>query len=188
MSYPNVALFPKRFIQGDMLDMAISLPDYPASLYTISWALVTPTGLVQIVGQEVGDDFALSVASSITALFPYGEYFYQVYVTEDNTPFNRFTVGEGYVNILANYDAQTGGYAVASHVKIVLDAIEAVIENRATLDQESYSIEGRSLNRTPLADLIKLKDTYRKLWTAELKAMGVLSGKTGASLSKVRFV
>lgn len=187
MTYPNVTLFPERFIQGDVLDLDIVLAEYPASAYSLSWALVTPTGLVQVVAQEVGEDFWLYVTSAYTAVFPAGEYFYQVYITDDTT-LNRITVGEGYIEILADFDQQSTGYNAASHAKTVLDAINAVIENRATVDQESYSIEGRSLNRTPLADLLKFRETYRKLWRAELKEMGVLKGKTGANIAKVRFV
>ena len=48
-----------------------------------------------------------------------------------------------------------------SHAKITLEAVEAVIEGRATKDQENYSIAGRSLSRTPVADLLSLRDYYR---------------------------
>jgi len=36
-----------------------------------------------------------------------------------------------------------------------------VIENRATIDQQSYQINNRSLQRTPLAELMKLRAKYR---------------------------
>lgn len=54
----------------------------------------------------------------------------------------------------------------STHASRVLEAIEAVLEKRATSDQMSYSIAGRSLSKTPIADLIMMRDRYR----AELKA------------------
>ena len=53
------------------------------------------------------------------------------------------------------------GHDARSHVQRVLDAIEAVLEKRATLDQERYRINNRELVRTPVADLLKLRDRYR---------------------------
>ena len=40
-----------------------------------------------------------------------------------------------------------------SHAKIVLDSLEAVIENRANMDQSSMSIAGRSLSRMSVDEL-----------------------------------
>ena len=61
--------------------------------------------------------------------------------------------------MIANRDADTAD--PRSHAKITLDAVEAVIEGRATKDQENYSIAGRSACRTPVADLLSLRDYYR---------------------------
>lgn len=183
--YPNVQLFPERFIQGDLLDLGIVLPDYPASDYTLSWALVTPTGQVQIVAQEVGDDYQLYVPSVFTAAFPYGEYDWQAYVTD--IAGNRTTVGEGFIYIRPDFDQLGAGFDASTHVKKVLDAIEAVLEQRATKDQEGYTIEGRQLSRTKIGDLLKLRELYRKLWLAELKDLGVLQGKVYKNIVRVRF-
>jgi hypothetical protein len=38
----------------------------------------------------------------------------------------------------------------------------AVIEGRATRDQERYRINNRELQRTPISDLIRLRDRYRE--------------------------
>ena len=48
-----------------------------------------------------------------------------------------------------------------SHARKTLDAIEATIEGRASLDQERYRINNRELYRTPLETLKKLRDQYR---------------------------
>ena len=43
----------------------------------------------------------------------------------------------------------------------MLDAIEALIEGRATKDVSSYSIAGRSLTRMTPDELVKWRSTYR---------------------------
>ncbi|SES76551.1 hypothetical protein [Oceanicella actignis] len=49
----------------------------------------------------------------------------------------------------------------------ILDAITARIEGRITKDAESYTIEGRSIARTPLEVLDKLRTRYARLVAAE---------------------
>lgn len=51
---------------------------------------------------------------------------------------------------------------VKSHAQTTLEAIEAVIENRATVDQEEYSIGNRMLKRMNIKDLLYFRDIYRQ--------------------------
>ena len=48
-----------------------------------------------------------------------------------------------------------------SHAQKTLTALEAVIEGRASLDQERYRINNRELYRTPMETLIRLRNQYR---------------------------
>jgi hypothetical protein len=50
---------------------------------------------------------------------------------------------------------------VRTHAQIALANIEAVLAKRSTQDQERYTINNRELWRTPLGDLLKLRDYYR---------------------------
>lgn len=75
-----------------------------------------------------------------------------------------------YPNLTAAYDART-------HAKTVLDAIEATIAGRATKDQEAISLpDGRSISRTPMSDLMSLRQHYRRECDAQLKAEGLTRG------------
>lgn len=80
-------------------------------------------------------------------------------------------------------DAYT--FAGDSHAQTVLAAIEAVIERRATVDQESYSIDGRSLSRTPLAELYKFRARYMDEVAREAAAAREAAG-LGGSASRIR--
>ncbi len=54
-----------------------------------------------------------------------------------------------------------------THARRMLNAIEAALEGRASKDTESYTIEGRSLSRTPIPDLLRLRAIYRREVAAE---------------------
>lgn len=64
---------------------------------------------------------------------------------------------------------------VRSHAERVLEAIEALIEGRATTDVQSYSIAGRSLTRMTPAELVTWRSHYR-----QDVAMERAAGKPGA--------
>ena len=61
----------------------------------------------------------------------------------------KFTVDSGVLTVNPDYHTgtSTATYDGRSHARIVLAAIEAVIEGRASIDQEGYEIAGRSLKR-----------------------------------------
>jgi hypothetical protein len=64
-----------------------------------------------------------------------------------------------------------------SHARKVLAAIEAVIERRATKDQEEYTIDGRSLKRTPVAHLLVLRYRYKREVEQEEQADRLAKGR-----------
>ncbi len=72
----------------------------------------------------------------------------------------QITIKPDLASISATHDGR-------NHVQRVLDAIEAVLERRATQDQEKYKINNRELWRTPLSELLVLRDRYR----SELRRM-----------------
>jgi hypothetical protein len=64
----------------------------------------------------------------------------------------------------------SAGFDGSTHAQRTLAAIEAVLEKRATRDQEKYSINNRELSRTPISDLLLLRDRYKTQVRMELKA------------------
>ena len=159
---------PLAFIAGDRwswkrLDLA---------LYSSGYALTYSARREADGGEEItisasisGTDFIVEVPSATTAAFPPGVYHWQAYITRASDS-QRITIDSGTFDVSPNRDLATTD--PRSHFKIVLDNIEAVIEERATKDQEAYSINGRSLSRTPVADLQQLADSYRGKYNAEI--------------------
>ncbi|UXU73696.1 hypothetical protein [Paracoccus sp. SMMA_5] len=78
------------------------------------------------------------------------------------------------------------GHDGRSHAARVLDAIEAVLENRATMDQQKYAINNRELWRTPIPELLLLRDRYRAELRREQQAARRGQSLLGRQV-KVRF-
>ena len=87
----------------------------------------------------------------------------------------------GTLEVLPRYD-QAANLDDRSHARKVLEAIEAVIEGRATKDQEEYTIGSRTLKRTPVKELLELRDKYRGEVHAEELAENARNGKQGGKL------
>lgn len=62
-----------------------------------------------------------------------------------------------------------------------MDAIESVLEGRASSDVESYSIAGRSITKIPISELLTLRAKYKAeveaQEAAENVSLGLGSGK-----------
>jgi len=133
--------------------------DYPPASYALSYvARREDTGFeITINASESGSDYLVEVAKATTIGYPAGRYYWQAYITRSSDS-ERVTVSSGTFEVIADRDTDTAD--PRSHARKVLAAIEAVIEGRASRDQEEYSIGGRSLKRTPIEDLLKLRDKY----------------------------
>ena len=59
---------------------------------------------------------------------------------------------------------------IDSHASRMLAAIESVLEGKVTSDVASYSIAGRSITKIPIAELIELREKYRKEYENEVLA------------------
>jgi hypothetical protein len=58
----------------------------------------------------------------------------------------------------------------------MLEAINALLEGRATKDQQSYRIGDRELTRIPVPELLKLRDYYKAEAQRETNAAALASG------------
>jgi len=122
--------------------------------------------LLNKTGAADGDDFIFTLSATDTATLTAGAYKYAEILTKAG---EQYEGARGELEILPDLATQAAG-DVRSHARTVLEAIEAVIEGRATKDQMSYQIAGRSLALTPIADLLLLHDRYDSEVRAEQTA------------------
>lgn len=173
---------PIRIAAGDTFTWKRSFPNYPASGgWTLTYALVNSSALIEITASADDDDFLVSIAAATTAVYTAGTYDWQAYVTKD---LKRYQVDSGVMEILPNFAAAESGLDARSHVKKVLDALEAMIEGKASQDQLSYAIGGRSISKLSPQEVIDWRDAYAQMYQRELRK---LHGQGERRTVKVKF-
>lgn len=163
---------PQLIVAGDTVNWTRTLADYPAPTWVLTYTLINGTDKETVTAVASGTDHQVAVSASTTAGWSAGIYSWTASVVNGS---ERFTVDSGTIEVKPDLAAATN-YDTRSHIKKTLDAIEAVIEQRASKDQESYTINGRSLSRTPLEDLLKMRDQYRTEYQREVDAEKIANG------------
>lgn len=154
--------------------------------WVLTYALVITGALISVTATDNGDNTHLvSVAASTTSGWTPGIYKWQAYVTKAS---ERYSVDEGTIEVLTNFASQSTGFDGRSHWKIVLDNVEAVIQNRATKDQSSYTVSGRQLSRTPVGDLIALHKKAKSEVASEERAEAIANGLGNPGKILTRFI
>lgn len=143
---------------GVSLDLLIVRPAHPAPDWSVTLHLRGPAA-IDIAAAVEGSAHRMTAAAAETAAWTPGRYWYHLRATDAGGVADLLE--DGHLEIRPDLLSAGAGFDGRGHAERVLDAIEAVIEGRATQDQQSYTINNRSLSRTPLADLLLLRERYR---------------------------
>src|SRR5689334_23269688 len=134
---------PTSFIAGETVEWKCYLGVYPPiEGWSLSYSFRNFQGGFDIAAISKDDHYFVLIPADKTASYKDGGYFWQATVTKDDL---WRVIKEGSIEIkpnlalLDNYDGRT-------HVKKVLDALDSMILGKASRDQLSYSISGRSLS------------------------------------------
>jgi len=163
--------------------------DYPTDTYALTYEFHEDSGgggshKFTITATETTDAYIVEVASATTDGYSAGEYQWYSFITRSSDS-ERVAVDSGFSTLKVNF-ADTNA-DLRSHAKKVLDAIEAVIENRATIDQSSFSIGGRSLSRMSPDELMEFRNRYRAEYNEELKKAKIRNHKPTGNMIGVKF-
>lgn len=174
-------LEPSVITAGDTIQWSRSLPDYPASAgWTLKYALRGPA-VIDIVADATQ---LVTVAASASSAWVAGDYFIQGFVVKGTS---QYTVYSGRITINPNLALAGANYDGRSHAKRVLDAIEAVIEGRASRGDQETTIDGTRLVKMTAEQLRGLRSYYRNEYQSELRRENVKNGKRSGRRVLVRF-
>lgn len=174
-----------KLVVGNTWDFSTAATDFPAS---DGWALTlylvprftSPTqARIEITSAAAPDGVSHRFQRTAvqTAAYAAGQYGYvvnAVKAAEVYTLDGTYWTGE--VTLLPNPATAAQGADARGHAEKVLAAIEAVIEGRATSDQEEMSIAGRSLKRIPFSDLLVIRNKYRAELASQRAADNLAAG------------
>lgn len=172
------------FIQWKRTDLGA---DYPNDQYTATYvARITGGGAseIQLTGTASGDDYLFTVDSATSTDFNAGYYHWQLEIVR-NSDSERLVVERG--TFTAIVDLDVNNVDPRTHAEIMVDKIEAVLQNRADADVANYSIQGRSLVKLSIDDLLRWRDYYRAELAMEKRKERVRRGKSTGATIKARF-
>ena len=169
MSYDVPEIEPEELVAGETWRWNKILADYPASTWTLSYVFLLQSGTTSftITTSSDGDTHVISVVAATTAAYTAGDYYWQAYVTDGT---NKYLADRGAMTVLPDFGSETSD--PRTHERIVLDALEACIENRATDDVLEMTMpNGKSLKVMSWDELIKARKYYRRLVSAQERSV-----------------
>jgi len=178
-------LEPTAVTAGDTWSWRRSFADYPASAgWSLRYVFANSSQRITFDSAADGDDHLVTRAITDTDDVVPGRYQWVAFAR--NGP-ERYQVASGEIQVRPNIEGARPWDLQRTHAAKVLAAIEAVIEERATKDQEEYTIGDRSLKRTPLSDLLEMRTAYRAEVAAETATTVIAAGSPNPRSVRVRF-
>lgn len=148
-------IIPKTIQAGVNFTASATLPAY-ANGWDVLLYLRGPSA-VDLEATQDGNVFTFAATGAVTSAWKPGEYAYSIRATNGG---DVVELAACRVTVLPDLVAAAEGHDARSEYRKALEAIEAVLAKRATMDQERYRINNRELYRTPIGDLLKLRAFY----------------------------
>jgi hypothetical protein len=171
---------------GETWRWSRSFSDFPAPTWELTYTLFSAAGVIAITADADGASHLVDLAPATTAAYVAGRYRWNAQVTDGT---DVHTVGSGVLSVLPDLSEETT-YDGRSHARIMLDAIEAMMEGRATdgdIDVVKTVVgQGRATDYD-LPSLMKLRQQYAAAVAAEDDAERIAAGGKSNRLVQVRF-
>lgn len=149
---------PAEFTAGLSFQAAVDAANYPAPAWTVTLHLRGPSQ-IDLAAAPDSTAHSITAAPAATAAWQPGAYWWVIRATDGA---DVVEIERGTIEILPDLVAVDAVYDGRTENEIALEAIEAVLGKRATLDQDRYRINNRELYRTSIGDLLKLRSHYRR--------------------------
>jgi hypothetical protein len=173
------------FVQWKKTDLAANYPPATHSAEYVARVASGASSEIKLPAIERTSYYLFQASSATTSAFETGNYHWQLEITETASG-NRIVVERGEFQSIADLD--NNGADPRTHAEIMLDKIEGLLIGRADKDVSSYSIQGRSISKMTISDLLQWRDYYRKEVNRERRESDIALGKTTKTTMKVRFL
>jgi hypothetical protein len=172
---------PDSLYGGLSADRKYIFPDYPASAgWSVKARLIGGTEPVEIPAENaacVGNEWRLTVPASLTNNLASGNYTLMVIAFNAT---HEHLAAKDHVRFFASTETD-----LRSQNRRTLDALNAMLEGKATRDQTSLSINGRSISRMSWPELLAARDNIARQVQAEEAR---LSGRSRVKTVYMRLV
>ena len=161
--------------------------DYDPSSHSMVWeASLESNGSTRFSATvtESGTEYTFTLDDSATANYTAGDYFWVLKVIQTSDS-EKLVIDSGKLTVKDNFFGTTGD--TRSHAKVMLDKIESILEGRADADVSSYSIQGRSLSKISIAELLQWRDYYKAEYQKEVARFRTGNNEGSGRVVKVQF-
>lgn len=181
---------PTKIVVGDFLQwkktsLASNYPPATHSATYVARIASGQSGEIQMTAIERPTYYLFQVTSATSSAFQTGFYHWQLEIVETASG-NRIVVERGEFEAIADLD--NNGADPRTHAEIMVDKIENLLTGRADKDVNSYSIQGRSISKMGISELLQWRDYYRKEVVKEQRDLAIAQGKPTKTTMKVRFL
>jgi hypothetical protein len=174
---------PSLITAGDTLKWVKTLADYSAADgWVLSYVFINAAAKFSITATASGSDFAVTVAAATTAAYAAGAYDWRAQVSKSG---EVYTVSTGRATVKPAFSVAT--LDGRSQARTSLEAIEAMLQGRASSAVHEYEIAGRRLKYIPVPELLQLRDALRADVAREDTAARIASGLGDNRRIYVRF-
>ncbi len=173
---------PPSIIAGDTISWTVYDSDYPATQgWALTYTLISATDRYAVTSTPAGDSHFLTIPAATSATYTAGVYSWRAAFAKSGY---RYTTGMGHVTVQPD---PAGAADLRTHVKRVLDAIEATIEGRAAAGDQELTIDGTRLVNMTALELLSLRAHYLAEYRREQQVDRLLSGKNSGRKIVTRF-
>lgn len=170
---------PLQITAGDSVTWDRFVSDYPASDgWALTYYFTNSTNSFSVSSSASGDAHRIEVDAGTTAGWNAGRYYYQV-KAKKGAQVVTIETGQS-IDILPDF--ASGPLDGRSNSEVALDAIRATIQKKATKDQLSITVEGRTIQRMSFQELIIAE---RHLAAQVAREKRLLNGQQGNGLKKI---
>lgn len=160
---------PSSLIAGDTWTFTRGYGDYPQPTWVATLYAEFSGSQFSIPAVASGTSQSFAATAAATGGYKTGRYKWWVRVTDGTS---SYTVESGWFDVTPD-PAATGTRDQRSQTRRTLDALNCTLEGRASSDQLAMTINGRSLSRIPLQELVAWRDRLRQeVRTEELGVTG----------------
>ncbi|MEZ6853005.1 hypothetical protein [Halodesulfovibrio aestuarii] len=143
---------PKNLVANTVADCLLSPDGFPPSAgYSLTLAL-RGAGVADVASTASVEDDAHIISFPLD--LQAGRYYWQLFAVIGG---NNYLIESGALSVSANLLHEGAGFDGRTDAEKGLDAVEACLAGKASKDQLSYSIKGRTLTRYSVDELLKLK-------------------------------
>lgn len=178
---PDIPGIEPRYIRaGETVKWSRSLQEFPATDYTLKYYLTGPASITLTATAYNTVDHLVTILPADSAAYLYGTYTWEAYAEKGTGPtLEKYFVDSGQVLV----KTASG----KSHIKKTLDALEALIEGRATDGMDNFALGGKSVSRMSPEELLRWHSKYTVMYRNELAAEKIAQGFPDPRRIGVRF-